>query len=183
MERKYKALQYKVKYLELELEDVEEVFEKCKQQFQNDFGNLLDKHNIQEENNMDSDVNRELKDEPKVDSKTLNRLFKNISLKTHPDKFVNNKKKMKIAEEKFKRANEAKENGRLSELIEIAADVGAKIPKLSEDYLFIMERECKVLLTKVKVIKQSSAWLWYHCDKKSKPTLKKRICKSLGIQL
>ncbi len=181
MERKYKSLQYKVKYLELELEDVEEVFDKCKQQFQMDFGDLLDKHNIQEEKNMDDNVKEELKDEPEADSDTVNKLFKNISLKTHPDKFVNDKKKMKIAEEKFKKANEAKESGKLSELIEIAVDVGAKIPKLSEDYIFIMERECKVLSTKVKVIKQSSAWLWYHCDEKSKPTLKSRICKSLGI--
>ena len=90
---------------------------------------------------------------------------------------------MKIAEQQFKKANEARENGKLSELIEIAADVGAKIPKLSEDHIFIMERECKVLSTKVKVIKQSSAWLWYHCDKKSKPTLKNRIHKSLGISV
>jgi len=58
VERKYKALQYKVKYLELELEDIEEIFDKCKQQFQKDFGDCNRKHSINSLRNDNEKIDR-----------------------------------------------------------------------------------------------------------------------------
>ena len=99
------------------------------------------------------------KNERKKPRKLVNDVFKKLSTKLHPDKGGD--------KELFQKANEAKENNNLSELLDIANEVNMKIED-DVTMIPILTEKNQIVEHKIEMIDKSLAWQWYHMDKKEK---------------
>ena len=99
------------------------------------------------------------KNERKKPRKLVNDVFKKLSTKLHPDKGGD--------KELFQKANEAKENNNLSELLDIANEVNMKIED-DVTMIPILKEKNSIVETLIERIDKSLAWQWYHMDEKEK---------------
>ena len=87
--------------------------------------------------------------------KLVNDVFKILSTKLHPDKGGD--------KEMFQKANEAKENNNLSELLNIASELNMKIED-DETMIPILREKNGIVENQIEMIDKSLAWQWYHMN-------------------
>ena len=91
--------------------------------------------------------------------KLVNDVFKKLSTKLHPDKGGD--------KEMFQKANEAKENNNLSELLNIASELNMKIED-DETMIPILREKNGIVENQIEMIDKSLAWQWYHFNEEEK---------------
>ena len=116
--------------------------------------------------------------ERKRPRKLVNDVFKKLSTKLHPDKGGD--------KELFQKANEAKENNNLSELLDIANEVNVRIED-TEDMIPILQERNHITQNKIDMIEKSLAWQWYFYDdeekEKAKPIFLDILKKELKLDI
>ena len=116
--------------------------------------------------------------ERKRPRKLVNDVFKKLSTKLHPD--VGGDKKM------FQKANEAKENNNLSELLDIADEVNMNIEE-TEDMIPILQEKNHITQNEIDMIEKSLAWQWFHYDEiekeKARPIFLDILKKELKVDI
>ena len=144
-----KKLKAKQTFLESLHEEKNYIFQsKAVPLFHKDFAEIIPKPEQQKHKN-----------ERKKPRKLVNDVFKKLSTKLHPDKGGD--------KELFQKANEAKENNNLSELLDIANEVNMKIED-DVTMIPILTEKNQIVEHKIEMIDKSLAWQWYHMDKKEK---------------
>ena len=144
-----KKLKAKQTFLESLHEEKNYIFQsKAVPLFHKDFAEIIPKPEQQK-----------YKNERKKPRKLVNDVFKKLSTKLHPDKGGD--------KELFQKANEAKENNNLSELLDIANEVNMKIED-DVTMIPIKKKKNQIVEHKIEMIDKSLAWQWYHMDKKEK---------------
>lgn len=170
MDRKIKKLKLQIEYLRLELEEVRELNLKCQSKFNKDFADVISantksKKNSKSKNIKDEDIEDEVAKKP--DETTL-KLFKDIAVKTHPDK------KLTETDELFVKANEAKEKNDLSTLIDIAEKLNINVDDYVNDPT-LLEQHGKEMSAEIQNTKAQLAWIWYHAKDKERKSLREII--------
>ena len=171
MDRTTKKLKHKIEYLRLELEEVTEINSKCLEKFNQDFaGDFPDDDNIKDK------LRKEESEEPfeSIPKEITNKLFKEIAVKTHPDKMIDD------TEELFIKANKANKNNDLSTLLSIAEELNVDTEKFVDNSL-LLERHSHELASKIQDIRNQMAWVWYHVDDIRRPLVRKRIQQMLEL--
>ena len=144
-----KKLKAKQTFLESVHEEKNYIFQsKAVPMFHKDFAEIIPKPEKQR-----------YKNERKKPRKLVNDVFKKLSTKLHPDKGGD--------KELFQKANEAKENNNLSELLDIANEVNMKIED-DVTMIPILKEKNSIVETLIERIDKSLAWQWYHMDEKEK---------------
>ena len=169
MNKKVKKLKYKIDWLRLELEEVREVNAKCLERFFQDFAEVLTE-DIEEKVVETLPEKKSFHAAEHVTSK----LFKEIAVKTHPDK-------SKSKDEVFIRANKANEVNNLSELLDIANELGIEIDKYIDDEI-MLEQHSSELMTRIKQIQAQVAWFWFHAQDSDRGIMRRRIIQLLKTQ-
>ena len=82
-------------------------------------------------------------------------LFKEIAVKTHPDK------KHTETNETFVKANKANEKNDLSVLLNIAKELDIDVTEYVDNEI-LLEQHANELESKIHQIKQGIPWTWYH---------------------
>ena len=102
------------------------------------------------------------KDEPvdheepfSISPEITNKLFKEIAIKTHPDK------KHTETNETFVKANKANEKNDLSVLLSIAKELDIDVAEYVDNEI-LLEQHANELESKIHQIKQGIPWTWYH---------------------
>ena len=169
MNRKVKKLKYKIDWLRLELEEVREVNAKCLEKFFHDFAEVLTE-------DIEEKVVETLPEKKSFHAAEhiTNKLFKEIAVKTHPDKNKNNN-------EAFINANKANEVNNLSELLNIASELGIETDKYIDDEI-MLEQHSSELMTRIKQIQSQVAWIWYHAQESDRGIMRQRIIQLLKSQ-
>ena len=145
--------------------------------FQNDFTEYLDEwENPKNVKKVDSEI------EFDIPKEKVNKVFKKIATKTHPDKLINQSDDSDRLVELYKEAQQSVEKKDWSRVSQIASELDIDISDVEEDDSVFLERTIKDIESKVDEIKQTFAWLWRHTDKKSKPQLKKHILNVMGVK-
>tara|TARA_B000000532_G_scaffold157367_1_gene126685 strand:- start:389 stop:940 length:552 start_codon:yes stop_codon:yes gene_type:complete len=172
-----KKLKLKLEYLRLELEETQMTFHDSLVLFQNDFTEYLDEwENPKNVKKVDSEI------EFDIPKEKVNKVFKKIATKTHPDKLINQSDDSDRLVELYKEAQQSVEKKDWSRVSQIASELDIDISDVEEDDSVFLERTIKDIESKVDEIKQTFAWLWRHTDKKSKPQLKKHILNVMGVK-
>ncbi len=83
------------------------------------------------------------------------KLFKEIAVKTHPDK------KHTETNETFVKANKANEKNDLSVLLNIAKELDIDVTEYVDNEI-LLEQHANELESKIHQIKQGIPWTWYH---------------------
>ena len=168
----YKKWIYKYKYLQAEVEEIEELMEKYSLEFNKLFA-LKDKPIL---NHLKEDLVSE--DLPKKSKKPnpSKPLYKDLSKKLHPDKGGNN--------EEFAELNEMYESndvlGMYVKAEELGVDLGKNVIENEEEYFQI---SCDKLSKKKEQIQSTAAWLWGTTPPEQKPTVTQMLEEKFGITL
>ncbi len=175
---KKKKLQAKLDYLKVELEETQLIFHKSLTDFQSDFNEYLD------------DFSNKTKDVKRVDSEVkfdipkekVNKVFKKIATKTHPDKLLDESDDSDRLVELYKEAQQSVEKKDWSKVSKIAEQLDIDITDVEEDDSVFLEQTIQTIEKKVEEIRQTFAWLWRHSNEKDKPQLKKHILNVMGVK-
>ena len=169
MNKKIKKLKYKIEWLRLELEEVREVNAKCLERFFHDFAEALTE-------DIEEKVVETLPEKKSFHAAEhiTNKLFKEIAVKTHPDK-------SKRDDEVFIRANKANEVNNLSELLDIANELNIETDKYIDDEI-MLEQHSSELMTRIKQIQAQVAWIWFHAQDNDRGIMRQRIIQLLKTQ-
>ena len=166
LQLKYKKLKYELKYLELEVEETEDKFRECINNFEKAFREKMG--DDFEDPNKDKGVklNQNKKEEIKNDQQSteVKKVYRKIVSKTHPDKLEqlpNNTIKKKLIKH-YKKAVEHYNNNNVVGLFDLADELDIKLPEIDESYIEKMSTEVISLKSKIKRYKDSNAWIWYH---------------------
>ena len=169
MNKKIKKLKYKIEWLRLELEEVREVNAKCLERFFQDFAEVLTE-------DIEDKVVETLPEKKSFHAAEhiTNKLFKEIAVKTHPDK-------SKRDDEVFIRANKANEVNNLSELLDIANELNIETDKYIDDEIMLAQHSSE-LMTRIKPIQAQVAWIWFHAQDNDRGIMRQRIIQLLKTQ-
>jgi len=153
---KLNKLKKQIDFLRSEFDESYYIFELAMKQFNTDFHDTL-------KNSKKESVKSEEVIVSKSEVRECNILFKKIARVTHPDKLITNNKlteseKTKL-EKLYKDANKASKKGDYDILIKVANDLGFDEVINDEKYL---EKTIAKLSDKIKHLKTSYAWVWYH---------------------
>ena len=172
-----KKLKTKLEYLRLELEDTQMTFHDSLVLFQNDFTEYIDEwDNPKNVKKVDSEI------EFDIPKEKVNKVFKKIATKTHPDKLINKSDDSDRLVDLYKEAQQSVETKDWSRVSQIASELDIDISDVEEDdSVFIMET-IKSIESKVDEIKQTFAWMWKHSQEEDKPQLKKHILNVMGVK-
>jgi len=108
------------------------------------------------------------------------KIYRKITLKTHPDRLINCSPDEKIKKTKvYTRVTEAYASGDYSILVMEALDMGLSLPE-EKDVYDILNNKCKGLEKKLTDIKDSLYWMWYHGDDKLKKEILNKFVNSRG---
>jgi hypothetical protein len=177
LELKRKKLQRQILYLRTDLEETTFIFQDCLVEFEGEFRDYF-------KNESAKDHKKVTTDPPEFDipREDVNIVFKKIAQKTHPDKLVKEDTLSSTYKEKvdmYKEALGSVENKDWSRVIEIAMELGIDVSDIKNDDSDYLNESIKALTEKIKELKNTYAWIWYHAD--NKESVKQMILQSLGL--
>ena len=174
---KNKKLKLKSDYLRAELEEVNYEFQNCLLEFQRDFQEHLEKFKTKKKvERVDSEI------EFDIPKEKVNKVFKKIATKTHPDKLINENDDSDRLVELYKEAQQSVERNDWSRVTQIADELDIDITDVEEDDSQYLEESIKSMEKKIKDIKKTFAWMWNHSEEAEKPHLKKSILKFMEVE-
>ena len=161
MNLKIKKLKLKIEWLRLELDEVLGENAKCLDKFYIDFAYCFFQNDNQG-NNTDEEYPFE------VPQAITNKLFKEIAVKTHPDK------KNTEQYETFVKANKANKKNDLSTLLYIAEELNIDVSEYINNEI-LLEQHSNELDNRIQEIKQRLPWIWYYSEEEYRNSMKKSI--------
>ena len=177
LELKRKKLQRQILYLRTELEETTFIFQDCLVEFDGEFRDYFKDQSNKDHKKVTTDPPEF--DIPKEDVKNV---FKKIAQKTHPDKLIKEDTSSSTYKEKvdmYKEALGSVENKDWSRVIEIAMELGIDVSDVKNDDSDYLHESIKALTEKIKELKSTYAWVWYHTEDKDQA--KQMILQSLGL--
>ena len=171
-----KKLKLKSDYLSAELEETQWIFQNSLVEFQKDFGEYLKEF---DETKKVSRVDTEL--EFDIPKEKVNKVFKKIATKTHPDKNIGNDDSDRLVE-LYKEAQQSVEKKDWSRVTQIARELEIDVTDVEENDSVFLEKSINDMESKIGEIKQTFAWLWVHSEKENRPQLKKHILDVIGVK-
>ena len=169
---KLKKLKSQFEYLRTVLEECQYLYELSLEKFYQDFTQPLSDEEAQKANKPKKYKGKKPKE------KELSKLYYRIVNKTHPDKLVNkdiSEDKKNELEALYKKASDASEKSNYDDLVEIAIKLGLDDVYESEYYL---QKSIDKINDKIKHLKTTYAWVWFHASEEAKVNIKDKIISS-----
>lgn len=161
--KEYNRLRYQWKLLSQEYEDIQKVANKINIKFvdyvyiftkENNIKNPFDK--VEDKKKDKSRDNSTLSS-----SSSVRTLYRDIMKQTHPDKKENNT-------ELYVEATVAKKENNLHKLLDVGKKLKLNLTDISRDQLNVLESNIKEIKDKIREIKNSYPWVWFHGSQKTK---------------
>lgn len=198
--RAWKSLLFKVSHLDLEYQDRKELMDQFKIEFDKlvckEVGTDFYKQKYADESSKELVKFEEIDDQLDTDSinqeedsneaeevkppASINKLWKLLALKTHPDKNKNDEDLTKI----YIDASEAYKEKDYSKLLILALEAGIKIPEDPELIPFVKDN-IQILQEKIIKIEKLALWQWIHADDEQKSLIVKltaEVVKNRNLQ-
>lgn len=196
--RKHKKVMAKVNYLVMEKEETDELHTEFNQKFNQDFQEELeflqlmlslekyeeelrseDKEGDAEDDDESEDDETEEGEESEEDvellessnvvsNKSLNKLFRKVASKTHPDV-----SKLDNPERVFIKAKKAHADGDWVTLIAICLEYGIDLPDFTEDELEMIDKYSFVLQKNIEEKRRDDCWFWNNTDDEERTKYRK----------
>jgi hypothetical protein len=163
-------------YLELELEETEYLFDKYNKQFLKEYYNIDEppKPNIviQTDEDLDFEINTQLEgdieDDSTIDKETLSqlkKLYRLLSLKTHPDKNNGSKE----SKENFAAINKAYKDKDIIQLLKFCLKYNIEVNTVIIDKcMSLFDKSIEEMKIKIEHIKTTVAWNWGTANEEEK---------------
>lgn len=180
---KIKKLRYKLKFAKADLEETEMVFEDCMREYRERFRALEDKISEKNKEAMGEEEHQKEvpEEEPEIEDQDMKKIFRQIALKTHPDRIgeeVSEGDKEELVE-LYMRAVEASKAQDGQELLEIAYELDLKFSIDEDKEIDWLEKKSDSIEQDTSKIKQTNAWVWYHASEEERARIEAAIEKSI----
>ena len=181
MKNKIKKTVLKARYVDLELQEVKDIFAKCHSEWnsyvsrvsaENNISNTVKQCNMKEEQKKDK---RKVKPKKKLPG-VVKHMYRDIAKEVHPDK---NRDADEDTERLMRQATRAKDSGDLISLMNMCEDLGLKTPNLREGHLKFIENDIKTKAREIHTMRSSDAWIWFHADEANKLKIEEMLIKAL----
>tara|TARA_Y100000310_G_scaffold20731_1_gene20113 strand:- start:102 stop:644 length:543 start_codon:yes stop_codon:yes gene_type:complete len=169
---KLKKLKSQFVYLRDVLQEDQYIYELALEKFYNDFTEPLSDEKVQK---VKTDQKAQ---QQQVKEKKILKLYHRIAGKTHPDKLLHKditEDEKEELESMYKIATEASVKNNYDDLVAIAVRLGFEDVYESEDYL---NKSIDKINDKIKKLKTTYAWVWYHADDDKKELIRAKIIES-----
>ena len=169
---KLKKLKSQFVYLRDVLQEDQYIYELALEKFYNDFTEPLSDEKVQKVKTDQKAQQQQAKE------KEILKLYHRIAAKTHPDKLLHKditEDKKEELESMYKIATEASVKNNYDDLVAIAVRLGFEDVYESEDYL---NKSIDKINDKIKKLKTTYAWVWYHADDDKKELIRAKIIES-----
>ena len=173
MSKRFKKISLKIEYLNLELEEVEELaatyLAKFNKEFYDEIAFVKSAQKLQKIN--PSHVN----DSSVPPSPLIQKIYRNLAKILHPDV-----SQLERAEEEFKRASDCCDNHDLMGLITLSNKHKIDLPELTDEEYIIIETTLKETEKRIKSNQTTLAWMWCN-SKEDKEALKQKIYQMINL--
>ena len=150
----------------MEHEDLLEEFEEIRKDFVSKMFEYCSKKNI--EPPFESVKSKEDKGE-ELSSSEMKNLFREIMIKTHPDKNSNlPEEELERKVELYQQAIEGKENGNFRKILQVALELNVRVKEISPELIAQLRKEIKNINQQIKEIKANTMYQWGKANDKLK---------------
>ena len=181
-DNRFKKLSLKIRYLNLEIEEVKSLLTDYSSQFMSYIYTLQREHNIaiiplpgkKCKKTSNCKIEEEVRVDPKRDRKQneiFKDLYRQVAQVSHPDKTQKDKDKERL----FRQATIAKNHDDLITQLDICDDLDINKPDLDDNHIKIIEKNIKKKEEEINRLKKSDAWVWGTADEKGRRRLEKVI--------
>lgn len=166
LKKLFNKLRHKAIYLNMEHEDLLEEFEEMRKDFVSKMFEYCSKKNI--EPPFESVKSKEDKGE-ELSSSEMKNLFREIMIKTHPDKNSNlPEEELERKVELYQQAIEGKENGNFRKILQVALELNVRVKEISPELIAQLRKEIKNINQQIKEIKANTMYQWGKANDKLK---------------
>lgn len=181
MKNKIKKTILKARYVDLELQEVKEIFSTCKVEWNSYVARVYSENNAlkpgAQENTKKCKVPSKTKIKPKKSQPSvIKHMYRDIAKQVHPDKTNSDKESERL----MRQATRAKESGDLISLFDMCDNLGLDTPNLRDGHIKYIESSIQSKEEEIKHIKSTDAWLWYHANDEVKAKIEQMIIDSLA---
>ena len=173
MSKRFKKISLKIEYLNLELEEVEELaatyLDKFNKEFYDEIAFVKSAQKLQKIN--PSHVN----DSSVPPSPLIQKIYRNLAKILHPDV-----SQLANPEEEYKRVTECYDNLDLVGLLTISNKHQVEVPKLSDSEYLKIEDAVRETEVKIKSNQTTLAWMWCNSGE-DRGMLKQKVYKMIGL--
>jgi len=178
MKNKIQKTMLKARYIDLELQEVKEIYQECSVEWKSHVARLSGEHGV---NSKDEDVKLNKCVKPTVSPKkkqpgVIMNMYRDIAKVVHPDVCDTVDQD---SDRLMRQASKAKECGDMITLMNICDDLGIKTPSLRDTHLKYIQSDIDRKEVEMKQMKRSDAWIWYHSDEVMRLKIDDMIIKSL----
>jgi hypothetical protein len=173
LSKKFKKYSLKVEFLNLELEERDELFKEYNTNFNRDFRREIQYLNsIKKQEKKNNSIENTPKPKP---SKLSQKIYRNLAKILHPDV-----SKVNDAESIFKTITDYYENDNLIGLISAYNEYKLDILDIGDEEFIFLEQKIKEAEDKIKNYEQTLCWIWQKSEE-DKDMLKNKFYQLMGI--
>lgn len=166
LKKLFNKLRHKAIYLNMEHEELTEEFEQIRRDFVSEMFEYCSKKNIRPPLTSGEGEGEE---EEKSSNSEMNSLFREIMIKTHPDKNSNlSEEELERKVELYQQALEGRENGNFRKILQVALELNVRVKKISPELIAQLRKEIKNIEEHMKQIKQDTMYQWGKSNDKLK---------------
>ncbi len=173
MSKRFKKISLKIEYLNLELEEVEELAEKYLEEFNKEFYNeIAFVKSAQKAPKTNPTI---VDDSTPPPSPLIHKIYRNLAKILHPDV-----SQVQNAEEEYKKVTEYYDNHDLVGLLTLSNAHQIELPELSDEEYLKIEDAIKDTEMKIKSSQTTLAWMWCN-SQEDKELLKQKVYKMINL--
>jgi len=173
LSKRFKKLNLKIEYLNLELEEVEELAVQYLKEFNKEF---YDEIAFVKSAQKPQKTNPKPKDSSSPPpSPLIQKIYRNLAKILHPDV-----SQLENAEEEFKKVTDCCDNHDLVGLITLSNEHKLNLPELTDEEYIIIETALKETEKRIKSNQTTLAWMWCR-SKEDKKVLKQKVYQMIGL--
>lgn len=173
VDSKIKKMFHKVKFLSIELNEIEEEIKGSIQEFQTEVRRYCEEKNITDVFSKHHSSPPATEPEQKVEhprTKNIKKLYKDIANVCHPDRTssITDEFLKRKMDDTFMKAASAAQNGSILGIIECAEEMGLNVENLGVDELMWLYEEAETIQRKIKENQNTFSWQWLKSGKSEK---------------
>ena len=182
--RLFKKLRHQLSYLNMEREDILDIFKMAQKEFIKDMSRYCDHFKIkspfvplQEKRNQKDEERSDKKNKPKEDE-DLKDLFREVVKHTHPDKTSNlSEEEIESRTKLYMEASEGKDSGSFQKILKVALELNVDFDSIDGNIISKMLEEVPIIIKKTKDMKEDIMYTWYFAEKTQKLAIFEHITK------
>jgi RNase P protein component len=176
LSKNFEKLKHKMSYLNIEHEEVSEVFSHAKKTFISTMFEYCSRKNITPPF---TEGVEDKKNSKEKDQNQIKELYREIVKQTHPDKTANlTKEEMNFRSNLYQQATSGKLSGDLSRVLQVALDLDIEIENINPSLLKSIELEIEKKELEISKIKEDIMYKWYYLSSEDQQSLFENLTKN-----